>query len=312
MYGPNKLDLFDVGHWLVVVSAAFSGEIGYFHFALPCETFSQALRGRHRLRSSADPVGPESVPKIRNANLLVRRIALLCKLLGKMGIFWSIENPHDSLLWVFPEILELRGHGIEVVWDMCVFGAVQNNEAYRKRTRLLTNFHALAALNCRCQSNHKHVPLKGKFKDQVTGKWVNRTKLAGAYPWSLCKEWALLAKPFLKRSKSKALANWKRLWLIWTGIEPHPGPSVRPTGGDLFVDDVIQDSADRYSRAVEVFELWLAVRDMKSIAHVCAQSHLVEQLNSSRLSGSICAAHMRKARCPLRRRAVWFQVYGAS
>ena len=60
----------------------------------------------------------------------------------------------------------------------------------RKRTRLRANCPALGKLACRCDGKHEHFVAQGSIK--VQGKWMSAAKCAGAYPPSLCKQWASL------------------------------------------------------------------------------------------------------------------------
>ena len=97
-----------------------SGFLRCVHFGTPCTSFSQALRGRHRKRSLADPVGPErSDEKVLKANMLVRWTVQLCWECHKARVGWSIENPAGSLLWHMPEVMRLADHGISIVLDQC-------------------------------------------------------------------------------------------------------------------------------------------------------------------------------------------------
>ena len=103
-----------------------AGPVRYVHFGTPCTTFSAALRGAARLRSVADPVGPESVPKIAAANALLRNMLQIIRLLAKTGGFWSIENPRSSLLWRFPGVSELGGFAVD--FDACAYKAMSPGE----------------------------------------------------------------------------------------------------------------------------------------------------------------------------------------
>ena len=108
-WGPRRSNLAEPCSHRELVREVLAGPVRYVHFGMPCTTFSAALRGVARLRSVADPVGPESVLKVAAANTLVRNMLQIIKLLTKTGGFWSIENPRSSLLWCFPGISELGG-----------------------------------------------------------------------------------------------------------------------------------------------------------------------------------------------------------
>ena len=149
-WGPRRSNLAEPCSHRELVREVLAGPVRYVHFGMPCTTFSAALRGAARLRSVADPVGPESVLKVAAANTLVRN-----KLLTKTGGFWSIENPRSSLLWCFPGISELGGFTID--FDACAFGAKFPEKGFiKKPTRIFTNLPALRSLGRRCPGTHLH------------------------------------------------------------------------------------------------------------------------------------------------------------
>ena len=119
--GPRRSNLAERCSHRELVREVLAGPVREVYFGMPCTTFSAALWGVARLRSLADPVGPESVLKLAVANTLVRNMLQIIKLLTKTGGFWSIENPRSSLLWRFPGISELGGFTIDL--DACAFGA---------------------------------------------------------------------------------------------------------------------------------------------------------------------------------------------
>ena len=146
--------------------------------------------------------------KVAAASTLVRNMLQKIKLLTKTGGFWSIENPHSSLLWCLPGISELGGFTID--FDACAFGAKFAEKGFiKKPTRIFTNLPALRSLGRRCPGTHLHTQLSGMV--HYRGKWANRTKLATEYAWGLARAWAAVAAPLCEPRRSKALADWIRL-----------------------------------------------------------------------------------------------------
>ena len=264
-YGPRKLDMTNDQSYMELKREILTKDIAYVHFGTPCTTFSSALRGRARKRSVACPMGPRGDPKIEAANLMVQRTAELCNLLARQGKQWSIENPSGSLIWRMPEFNDLTKRGFNVSFDACAYGGrIPGEGPFKKPTKVLTNAPKLRLLCRKCKCVGGHVELKGKTK--VNGRWVNRTAYASSYTSKLAHSWARLMMDDLRPRLSKALADWKRLFLLMCGdIEPHPGPARRrqPSGPnfDVLVNDVSQMTASRYDAALKAFESWLALRD---------------------------------------------------
>jgi len=265
--GPRRIDLCNPASFKAVQQEVATKRVRYLHMGTPCTSFSSALRGAARKRSVRDPVGPESDPMIAAANTLVRRTVLLCRLITRLGGYWSIENPGNSLLWRFPEVSALAAEGFYVTYDACAYGAgIPGEGKFRKRTKLLTNLHALRGLERRCSCTTPHVELKGKTR-LPTG-WVSRTAFASEYARRLVYQWARVVRPVLIPKVSKSLTDWKRLALLACGdVEPNPGP-YRTTRGralpvqDLLVGDVTQLTASRYDKALDEFEQWLGYRSL--------------------------------------------------
>eukprot|EP00974_Lingulodinium_polyedra_P117315 11162771-Lingulodinium_polyedra.AAC.1 len=72
LHGPRRLDLCGEAAWRALRQEVVRRQVSFVRLGVPCATFSAALRGRARLRSARDPVGPESVEKIRRASFVVR------------------------------------------------------------------------------------------------------------------------------------------------------------------------------------------------------------------------------------------------
>ena len=89
-----------------------------------------AVRGNARKRSVHDPIGPENSDQKINADVLVRRSALLAEALADAGGAWSLENPVGSLLWRMPERVILARGACRILFDQCIFGAGIPNEGF--------------------------------------------------------------------------------------------------------------------------------------------------------------------------------------
>ena len=71
--------------------------------------------------------------------------------------------------------------------DACYYGS-----CFLKPTGIMGTLPNLRALECRCMGGHFHERLQGSI--QINGKWVWKTKLAGAYSVRLCRSWANLIR----------------------------------------------------------------------------------------------------------------------
>ena len=143
---------------------------------------------------------PEGLPNLtakqRSVCALANRVTAntvkLCEHFCAKGIPWSVENPHNSVLWWtkgFMRIQRVWSEGMStVVFDMCRFG-----KPYRKRTRLLTwhpdpsrkDFLRSLALRCCCTQPHATL---GGWGEQ--GNCIPTGRGSSAYPAPLCEQWA--------------------------------------------------------------------------------------------------------------------------
>ena len=71
------------------------------------------------------------------------------------GIFFVIENPTNSRMWLLPFMLELAGYAavVEVVLDVCMHGGLRN-----KSQKLMTNCGDLLPMAVFCDGRHEHAP----------------------------------------------------------------------------------------------------------------------------------------------------------
>jgi hypothetical protein len=193
-------------------------DVVFVWFGLPCGTMSRARnipladrRGPQPLRSERHPrglpaLGPADAAKVAAANALVsfaRDCITLCDL---AGIKWAIENPARSLLWWFPEMIELVAHArapptIDVLYDACMLGGERP-----KHQRIRTTFVELAALGSppygACDGSHRHKPWG------INAEGTFNTAQEAEYPYQFCNVVAqLVAKHTTPRASSSATSR---------------------------------------------------------------------------------------------------------
>lgn len=161
----------------------------YCHFAPPCGTSSRARHvqrpGRHSppvLRTEQFPNGLPSLQgtnalRVQAANELYRRTVVMAKLCHANAVFWSIENPGRSYMWLTDDVAEfLQAHThFDTFFHHCQYGS-----ARRKLTRLVHNIPTFLALDKLCDNSHEHEPWG--YQDHQCA-----TALETAYPWPLCR-----------------------------------------------------------------------------------------------------------------------------
>lgn len=71
----------------------------------------------------------------------------------------------------------------------------------------MTNEPSLKELGLHCTGDHKHEQLKGTTRVNIGGKrvYTNKTKLAGAYPPRLCRQWAQVLRKIGPRGSKGTL-----------------------------------------------------------------------------------------------------------
>ncbi len=194
----------------------WSGAIWYVHLGTPCTSFSCA-------RTTG-----KTVPPGAPVHFTVQVLRLLKALKGRgIVVYYSIENPMRSSLWVHPGLkaamkdsrhvlcgactcnwfhgclarmclhvsLQDLGPCFEVRFHTCAYGA-----SYMKPTMVQTNCGALMGLQKFCTDvdvpPHTHERLEGTvtLRNPVTNvlETMWKTKLAGQYVPGLCRKWAAL------------------------------------------------------------------------------------------------------------------------
>ena len=76
-------------------------------FGVPCSTFVFMSRG-HTCRSQRRPKGDAQRRDVRQANRIVGRVMFLIRILAMRKVYWIIEQPLNSLLWIMPALKQAR------------------------------------------------------------------------------------------------------------------------------------------------------------------------------------------------------------
>ena len=158
---------------------------GYFfmvHFAPPCSTWSRArqppLRARGEHIYGLPHLTRAQRRRAEEGNRLARAAVRLIRACIEAKVGFSIENPHTSMMWDMPEMMDIQNasdsFSLSLVY--CAYGA-----KWLKPTRLLTNVKELVSLATSCKGDHEHQTLRGSSPEGVL--W---TRLAAAYPADLC------------------------------------------------------------------------------------------------------------------------------
>lgn len=145
--------------------------------------------------------------------------------LKRQVIFW-VEKPDGSWFWKqlgdlsWDDILSTGSVG-DLRLDRCMFGT-----AWRKRTKFRTNGH-LRNQKLICNRQHRHVILRGRCGE----RGVNFTKLAEAYPRSLCSALSYavgIDVGFANNKRKLDIGACAKCGVFRIGEAKNPGPR-RPT-----------------------------------------------------------------------------------
>eukprot|EP00435_Cladocopium_sp_Y103_P061503 s490_g23.t1 len=181
----KHFNLLNKGVQEVIIGLIRGRHVWCVHLGTPCTAWSRARHGIVNFKKARK----KEHFAVATALFSVRVIRECIK----HGVRFTLENPTSSRLWQFKPIEDLftRRDICFFTFDHCRFGM-----SYRKRTSLMTNEPAFKALGLLCQGGHTHVHLKGSAKVEVEGKLVyrNRTRMAGAYPPRLCRQWAQIIR----------------------------------------------------------------------------------------------------------------------
>ena len=110
--------------------------LAWVHFAPPCGTSSQARNikkpGRYNpppLRSHREPDGMKNMPfqfrgRVKSANRLYAVTSEAVAICHARGIFWSVENPYRSFMWLTSHWNSQSSQlpYLNLIFDHCMFG----------------------------------------------------------------------------------------------------------------------------------------------------------------------------------------------
>lgn len=163
----------------------------YWHFGLPCGSFSLLQNLNKGTRARKQPLGDGTVKREVLGNEIMHRTTHLCQLLHNNGSFFTIENPLSSYAWKTPAMVSLASQCAAqwVKFDQCQYGLKIPLTPYEmglalKPTMMMGTLPHLDRLHRRCCRVHQHVAVIGGVRYQ--GKWRKRSELAGSYPSQLC------------------------------------------------------------------------------------------------------------------------------
>ena len=102
----------------------------FCHAAPPCGTCSRARElpgGPPPLRNEVYPWGfddlsPDQRARVDAANKIYIGLAKFVEFLILQNVFFAIENPENSLLWLLPIWTTVFQHAFFVTFDACVYG----------------------------------------------------------------------------------------------------------------------------------------------------------------------------------------------
>ena len=128
--------------------------------APPCRTCSRARElpeGLPPLRNKAypwdfDDLDAQQRARVEAANLIYKGMVKFIEALIIRNIFFAVENPHNSLLWLLPIWKTILRSAFFVTFDACVYGGL-----CKTAKSLLTNVKALKAMGQRCNGGHSHL-----------------------------------------------------------------------------------------------------------------------------------------------------------
>ena len=193
-----KLNLLNNHSVDLVLRLLETRKVLFVHMAPPCSASSQA---RMIQRTWSDPKPLRSwqfaagLPglsfldraRVSQANKLYHVCSDVAQACQRLSIWWSIENPTSSLMWLTSPLQQLwtclRDHIKFATFHNCVYGGDR-----RKSTTFWTTCGALQGLTCVCAKDFAHV--RAPWGRQKDGSWA--TSQEAAYPPGLCSRIASL------------------------------------------------------------------------------------------------------------------------
>lgn len=174
------LDLSSDSGWEILCRLLAEKRLFYVDGAPPCGAATRAREkplsedliaaGVHEpkpLRSEEFPRGLPGLTgvdaeRVLQANLVYERMAQFLLAYHEAGVYWSVENPSRSYLWLtrwFRRLLRQKG-AFEVKFHQCMHGGRRD-----KLSSWWTNMKELQSLARMCSKDHKHLPWGGRFQN---------------------------------------------------------------------------------------------------------------------------------------------------
>ena len=147
------------------------------------------------LRSTQKPMGVdglEGLDKIRteSANIVYAATARIISFCAKHEIVCSVENPENSLFWLFPEVAQVMQDigGFSSSFHNCMHGGKR-----KKLTKWWATQDVFSSLQSLCDDQHQHA----KWNPVQQGAALQfPTAEEAAYPHLLCKRIAAILKQY--------------------------------------------------------------------------------------------------------------------
>ena len=163
-------------------------------YAPPCGTATRARErpgGPPPLRSDFYPEGFPNLTgrhkvRVEAANAIYAFTALAAAFCDKMGIFFVIENPLRSLMWLLQAMqnLLLFEDVLDIDYHACMHGGLR-----QKAQKLRSNMKQLKSLSIWCDRSHDHAP----WISWANGHKVFHTGEEAHYPREFCQKVSVIA-----------------------------------------------------------------------------------------------------------------------
>ena len=194
---------------LMQVLASEMDHIAAVHLAPACGTASKAREKKLLkwvrkgfkvpvpLRSAKKPMGVDNLSgldKIRTelANQVYEKTAAIMKFCIEADVLCSLENPENSLFWIYPDILEIMeaSVGTSITFSNCMHGGKRN-----KLTKWWSSKDVFSDLAVVCDQTHSHAQWNPIQQGQ---QLIFPTAEEAAYPHLLCKRVIALVLEYVK------------------------------------------------------------------------------------------------------------------
>ena len=183
-----------------------AGKVAFAHIGIVCSSWcAMSMQYNGGTRTRSNPFGDLSLARERLGNQQLIAAEQLIDCLNTHSIPWTLENPHDSFIWLTQQL----GNYIATpfcrlaLFDQCMYKLRPPDQEFypdkdlrvRKRTKILGSLPGLESLNILCDRKHTHVAAFGSVR--IHGKRIVRAAAAGAYPFPLCRKIADIVLAYL-------------------------------------------------------------------------------------------------------------------